>query len=191
MRQFLAVELPVAVRDEVERVHGELRGRVRGWRWVRPGSIHLTLRFLGEVGEDRDAPGRIAWRAAAAAVRPFEIRVTEIGTFPPSGRQRVLWIGVEETRPGGVLRRLAASLESEARALGFEPEDRELRPHLTLARARRGTRPQVPGEIRIEPAEGSVDEIVLFRSELLTDGARYTALERCRLGPPSDGERAG
>ena len=54
MRQFLAIELPAALRAELGRLQAALEPELRGWRWVRPANLHLTLRFLGEVPEERD-----------------------------------------------------------------------------------------------------------------------------------------
>lgn len=182
MRLFLAVELPATVQAALSRLASELGARLHGWRFVRPGSVHLTLRFLGEVPDDTDAASRRAWRAAAGAGRAARLAVGGLGTFPPGSRPRVLWVGVREVGGGGALAELAAGLESAARQAGFEPEPRPFRPHLTLARAARGARPQPPDADEAVLAEFDAGEVVLFRSRLLRDGARYTPLERFPLG---------
>jgi 2'-5' RNA ligase len=178
MRQFLAARLPGRLDSGVAALQRRIGAELRGWRWVRPEGIHLTLRFLGDVDDSRDARARAVWREVIAGCAPFGLRLTDLGRFPPRGRPRVLWVGVEETDPGGALATLAERLESAARELGFDPESRPFRPHLTLARGGRPGIPSDPAALGIRgSAEGRVREVVLYRSDLLPTGARYTALE--------------
>jgi len=183
VRLFLAIELPAEVRQRLAEVQERLQASCRGWRWVRPDGIHLTLRFLGEVAEERDRRLRDTWRGAAAAGGPFVLGLGGVGRFPPRGRPRVLWLGIDELEPGQRLEALARRLEAAARADGFSAEGRAFRPHLTLARARRNERPVGPeeGACGGGPTRFAVTELTLFRSELLRSGARYTSLERFPL----------
>jgi len=177
MRQFLAARLPDPVREEVASLQARVSPALRGWRWLRPEGIHLTLRFLGEVEPDLDARGRELWGSAITECLPFHIRLTGLGCFPPRGQPRVLWVGIEETEPGGALAALAARLETAARELGFAAESRPFRPHLTLARRARSGPTDTPDSLRENgAADGWVREVVLHRSELKPTGARYTAL---------------
>jgi 2'-5' RNA ligase len=182
VRLFLAAELPVAVRQQLVEVRDALAGALRGWRWVRPEGIHLTLRFLGEVDEARELGARSAWRDAVASVPRFRVRLAGPGCFPGRGVARVLWVGIEETEPGDALATLAARIERAARTLGWRAEARGFHPHLTLARRARGARtdepPTAPAEVA---AAGWVREVILFRSRLERGGASYTALDRFHL----------
>jgi 2'-5' RNA ligase len=191
MRLFLAAELPGSVRRSVSDVQARLRDELKGWRWVRPEGIHLTLRFLGEVDDRLDERAREAWRDVARACSPFRLRVTGVGRFPDRGRPRVLWVGLEEIGPGEGLARLVDDLERNARAHGWQPENRPFRPHLTLARGLRGAKPDEPPDgARVPAAEGWVRRVVLFRSRLDRSGARYTALASFPLGDAEDGGEA-
>ncbi|NIM01274.1 MAG: RNA 2',3'-cyclic phosphodiesterase [Acidobacteria bacterium] len=173
--------MPDAWREALDAYRARLEGRLAGWRWSRADSIHLTLRFLGEVDADTDNGARRQWKEAVWAHKPFELRPGPPGWFPPRGRPRVLWASVDASRE---LDRLAESLEQAARRAGFEPETRAFRPHLTLARARRNERAGVPGagEPPLAAPAVTVSEVVLYQSVLHPAGARYTALERYRLG---------
>ena len=187
MRQFLAAGFPARVREELAAIRADLEQRILGWRWVREESVHLTLRFLGEVVPDHARLAGEAWRQAAARSQPFRIRLSGVGRFPERGRPRVLWVGLEEIEPGGVLERLAADVESEARRLGWPAQPRAFRPHLTLARSRPDGRADAPPERVAERSRPVwIRELVLYRSELLPGGARYTALANFPLGPSSD-----
>lgn len=183
MRLFLALELPEQVRAGLRTAGETLRKKHAGWRWVRPQAIHLTLRFLGEVDPVESARHTEHWRQTASTCRGGTFRVAGNGVFPPRGRPRILWAGILDPDPADFLTELASALEQEARRLGFKPENRPFRPHLTLARAARGGgRPSVPDPGTLGDL-GTVDanELVLFRSELRPEGARYTVLERFPL----------
>jgi 2'-5' RNA ligase len=183
MRLFLALELPEEVRSGLRAAGEKMRRDHAGWRWVRPQSIHLTLRFLGEVEPAESDLQTERWRRTASACRGGTFRVAGSGVFPPRGRPRVLWAGILDPDPAEFLTDLASALEQEARRLGFKPEKRRFRPHLTLARAARGGgRPSVPDPGTLgDLGTVDADELVLFRSELRPEGARYTVLERFPL----------
>lgn len=183
MRQFLAVDLSDELRAGLGSLQKRLQAEARGWRWVRPEKIHLTLRFLGEVPAERDAGCREAWRSVAAHASPFSFRLQGIGSFPARGGPRVLWVGVREQGSAGRLAHLAAAFEGAARDVGFDHDNRPFRPHLTLARAERSGRATLPESQEYRSSTAlDVDHTTLFRSELLPGGARYSVLESFALG---------
>ncbi len=189
MRLFLAAELPDELLDPIAEIRTSLAAQLNGWRWVRPEGMHLTLRFLGQVAPESDRKARGTWRRVAAGARPFRIRLSAVGCFPSRARPRVLWVGVEETAPGGALAALAVDLEQAARGLGWEAESRPFRAHLTLARGRRGAHPENPHNAVVRVGtEVRVRDLVLYRSQLEAGGARYTALESFPLGRRPAGE---
>ncbi len=184
MRLFIAIELPPSVLRELLAIRERLEPRCPGWCFVRAEGVHLTLRFLGEVEEERDSAARGAWRAAAAGSGPIRLRIGGLGVFPGAAHPRVLWVGAAELPEGSArLEALARAMETAARGLGFPPETRPFRPHLTLARAGNRGRPAVPP---LDPAGPSIEflagEAALIRSELLPSGARYSRLEGFPLG---------
>jgi len=183
MRQFLAIEVPAAMRDRMGELQQRLARCTAGFRWVRPESIHLTLRFLGQVPQPLDADARPAWARAARAGAAFRLQVSELGVFPPRGAPRVLWLGLTELGgEGGRLERLANALEQAARDLGFPPQERAFRAHLTLGRARGAASRPPPDVGWAVPEPFEVAEVTLFESRLHPAGARYTALARYPLG---------
>ena len=180
LRVFVGLELPPAVRDAIEEVAARWRPTLAGFRWGRPEDLHVTLAFLGAVdAEDLEAiDGRLT--TTAAGISPFATRLADLGRFPPEGRARVLWVGLDdaETR----IADLAAAVRTGL-ASWLEPEERPLQPHVTIARARRDAR--VPRDLvgdRPAPVGFEVRAITLFRSHLGQGAPHYEVLARRALG---------
>jgi 2'-5' RNA ligase len=178
VRAFVAADLEAAMRDRLAELIESLRGRIRNVRWVRPEGIHLTLRFLGYARRDvLDALGP-ALREAAGKCPAGAATVSGLGTFPHSGRARVIWIGI--TVPPAILR-LQQACERAAVAAGFEPEARPFAPHLTLGRwPEPAPRPTLP---EADLGRTHLDTLVLYRSQPGRGGSVYTPLQAFPLGP--------
>ena len=185
MRLFVAIEIPAEVRRELERRVVPLRASLPKARWVKPRAMHLTLVFLGETDEERLPDLHRELGAAFAAGEPMTLQVAGAGAFPPRGRKRVLWAGVEAGGDlGGLQARVAEAVE---RAAGLEVERRPYRPHLTLARCKPPWPPAAAE--RFESAFGarpvaafSADRGSLIASRLRPSGARYRTVESYALG---------
>ena len=176
MRVFIAIELPEDVRKKLWEIERKLRPVTSSARWVSPDSIHLTLKFLGEVSETRlddidQALTGLTWR-------PFQVSVHGIGFFPGTRSPRVFWAGLTAS----TMEDLAKEIDTRMERFGFDREKRAFRPHVTLARAK-GTRLDgalVESAKRFEDLDcGSftVDRCVLIQSTLKPSGAVYTKLK--------------
>lgn len=201
MRLFLAVPLPLPVIDLVARTTASLQGEDWPIRWTAPGNAHLTLHFLGEVEPERAQLLRLALPEVVAQHDAFALRTADLGVFPNMKRPRVLWLGLY-----GPAHRLQTLREASARVLEgleFELDDKEFHPHITLGRVRNTHNARVrdlPARIRARferasesgevthkrPLPVPVEEIVLVRSLLEPQGARYEVLERFPLRVPTD-----
>jgi len=183
LRAFVAVEIPHDVLAALESVQAELKRRLRA-RWVRPGSMHLTLKFLGDIPADRVASVADAAQAAAGGHSGFSLTASGLGVFPSIRRPRVIWSGFSGQT--GLLLDLQRSLEERLVALGFPQEDRPFRAHLTLGRFSEPAEPGLMAEV-VKSYDGrtfgeiAVKELVLFQSDLQPKGSVYTALARARL----------
>jgi 2'-5' RNA ligase len=151
--------------------------------WSRPENIHLTVKFFGNVD-----PQRVPAISAAAAqvvkeFSPIQIGVGTTGVFPRPSRPQVLWIGIDD--PSHALTVLQKKLENEFAREGFPQEGRAFRPHLTIARIRKphdaARLAQTHLETKFETVELTLNELVLFRSELSSKGSKYTAISWHRL----------
>jgi 2'-5' RNA ligase len=192
MRTFVAVELPENVRRDLEALQSELKKRGLGnLKWVSPEGIHLTLKFLGDVGRERLPDMAKVLDGLSCGFYPFEIGIKGLGAFPGMSRARVVWVGL--TGELGRLQMLAEAVENGLSGLGFEKEKRPFSPHLTLARVRPETTSQehktladVLGTYRFNLSSRiKVNGLSLMQSTLTPRGAIYNRLHRSRLLPGS------
>jgi 2'-5' RNA ligase len=188
IRSFIAIDLPQKTRENLAAIQDQLRQSQAGVRWVKPGSIHLTLKFLGNI-----LPEQVDEIAAAVAqlVRdepPITLCAAGLGAFPSPRKPRVIWVGLR-----GEVDRLAniqAGLEKALEPLGFARETRGFRPHLTIGRVkdRRRLQSLIEAMSSLElPEFNSFDgnEIILYKSDLRPTGAIYTKLHRMPLAAPA------
>ena len=177
-RLFVGIMLPPDVRASLSRLCCGLAGA----KWVDPDSLHLTLRFIGEVGggfaEDIDA----ALQQVDAPA--FTLMLTGIDCFESGGKAHTLWTGVGK-QP--LLSHLRDKVESALVRAGCEPERRKFKPHVTLARlrggesARLGAFMQQYNNVAVGPFP--VDSFTLFRSHLGSERAHYESLVDYPLEP--------
>lgn len=182
MRLFVALDLPGAVRGALAEVTGQLKPKCREARWVRPESMHLTLKFIGHAIADGDAEKFAALRRALATVHstgPAELHFRGLGFFPNERRPRVVWCGMEASAN---LAPLAADIDRALEPLGIPRETRAFVPHLTLARIDPPRRLEALARAAADLQSkdfGSAREtqFYLFESKLRPSGAVYTKLE--------------
>lgn len=194
MRLFFAVDLPESLSEDVEAVQDRLR-EAEGLRFTDPEQAHLTLKFLGDTDpgqlEDIQSAAREAIANAhverddgsAGAIGPFEAEVGGLGVFPSIEYVRVVWAGFREG--GAELAALHEALEAETTALGFEPEDHEFTPHVTLARMDDARGKELVQEVvrETDPTIGRfrVEEVRLKESTLTPEGPEYETVEAFEL----------
>jgi len=182
LRLFVALELPPDAKDGILTVIEDLRARGIRASWSREGTLHLTLAFLGDTDEDDVDAVAGALATAAAGVPPFRWTVRGLGAFPSPRRPRVVWAGVEAPE---ALFDLKQRIDTELRPLGFKPDRRRFRPHITLGRIRReGDAPALGRHIAsLDVPECTVpsNEVILMKSTLRKGGALHEALERFPL----------
>jgi 2'-5' RNA ligase len=148
--------------------------------WSREESVHLTLKFLGEIPIASVPTFSQAVSRAVAGIRSFPIVVEGAGIFPNSRRPRVLWVGISD--PSGSLNDLHSQLDFESVRSGFPKEVRPFHPHITLARLRdsRHSRVIVQAHQRLlfTPEAFTATELLVIRSELNTCGSKYSVVSR-------------
>jgi 2'-5' RNA ligase len=182
MRTFIAINLDPEIKRGLTQLIDELKTRrteSRGIRWVRPEAMHLTLKFLGEIGEDKIPRIEGALRGISEKYSPFSLKIKGTGYFPPKSKApRVFWVGIEEE---GILERLQIQVEEEMERLGFPKEQRKFHPHLTLGRVKissnlRGILDLLEKYKEKILGEMEVQKMTFFRSVLKPTGAEYSVL---------------
>lgn len=193
IRSFVAIELPEEAKKGLARLRKGLeRDEHRFVKWVDPGGMHLTLKFLGNIPSRQATEIAETMGKAVQGISSFHLEISGLGAFPNLKQARVLWVGV-----GGELDQLSSlqqKIDSALAALGFPKEERPFVPHLTLARIREGASAperkgfgELVGSSSFEdkyPVE--VEAIRLMRSQLTPAGALYTCLSVVGLGRQED-----
>jgi 2'-5' RNA ligase len=177
VRLFVALDIPEDVRTALIDCSAQLSQTCSNARWVRLDGAHITLKFIGEISTERAE----AIRGALSEIRgmpPVELHFSGLGFFPSPKRPRVLWAGIEA---GPELAKLATAVEEHVATFGVAREEREFRPHVTLARfdSPKGLDPLREAIAKIgTPDWGrtTVREFYLYQSVLKRTGAEYTRL---------------
>lgn len=180
IRAFLAVEIPSNVKNGIRGIQEQLAPRIQDIRWTKPESIHLTLKFFGNISES-DIPciSRVVERKTAVTA-PVALNANSIGAFPGLSRPRVLWVGLEGETDR--LCKLHEVIDSDLQQCGFQKDVRIFNPHLTLGRAKAqrgiyaGIREIMAEKERYNAGQFEVRGLTLFRSDLKPDGPLYTKL---------------
>jgi RNA 2',3'-cyclic 3'-phosphodiesterase len=191
IRAFIAVPLSTGTKDALQRLLGRLSANpaTRAARWVRPASMHLTLKFLGDVPADEIDDLAEGVGLACQGKAPFAIEIAGLGAFPNAHRPRVIWAGIQGDKDQ--LLALQTAVEEAMEMLGHRPEGRPFSPHLTLARIKRGARGEEVARLGAHVrsaqigslAQQLVDEVHLIRSDLRPSGPIYTTLATAKLEP--------
>jgi 2'-5' RNA ligase len=191
MRLFVALDIDDNIRERIARFIGEVRGFAPEARWVRPESLHVTLKFIGEGSED-DVE-KITQALASIEFAAIELNVHGYGFFPGNRAAKAFWAGIEA---GPNLASLAETVDERLARAGISSEQRSFTPHLTLARGSRS------GNLRKKKGHDSIHgrrsfqrlqediasrpalefgrmtsrEFFLYQSQLSADGSKYSKL---------------
>lgn len=183
IRVFIAIDLPPAIQQSVEKQTAPLRHTLGDdlIRWVPVQNMHLTLKFIGNIAAAHTDFLKQMLLQAANAHPVFDLQLGGIDSFPNRKRPRILWVGIHAPASLGSLQK---SIEAGAVRLGYEKEERSFSPHLTLGRVRQNASAQDLQRItsvlentqfgRIGTA--AIDSIHLYQSSLHPNGSIYTKL---------------
>ncbi len=182
IRAFIAVDLSEKIRLGIERFVQTLRNPNDGIKWVESGNLHLTLKFLGDIPV-ADVPAiSKAMTDAAASVEPFDLEWFGLGAFPNPNFPKIVWIGCRAGSESII--RLATEVEDKIVQLGYPKENRAFSPHLTLGRIKQtghSFAETIEAEKNRSFGTGPVSEIVLYSSDLTSQGPIYTKLASAPL----------
>jgi RNA 2',3'-cyclic 3'-phosphodiesterase len=187
LRAFIAVELPLEIRQNVQEATSSLRRDVGALiRWVAVENMHLTLKFLGDISSSNVEVLTQLIHAQADSFNSFDIHLSGIGSFPGPRRPRVIYIGIQAP---AALEAFQRQLESATRRLGYNPEERAFAPHLTIGRVRQHVSADKQQKIGRALEESKIDSlgtarvnsVHLYKSDLKPNGPAYTKLFSAHL----------
>jgi len=184
IRTFVAVGLDEELRSGISAVAERVKKLAPNVKWVAPGNLHVTLKFLGNVREDRIAGIGAALDEVAREIVAFDLSVSGLGVFPNPRKPRVVWVGIEEGRDQLVA--LAGAVEDRLARAGFEKESKPFKTHITIGRVKEG-RPVgdltdgLAGIDADKIGAQRVDSVIVMESMLKPEGPEYTPLSVHKL----------
>ena len=181
-RGFIAIDI-----EDVPKLVLELQRQIvetgADVKLVKPRSIHITLKFLGNVEEKLIKPIENIIRDAVVDVDPFTVKLRGAGVFPNQNYIRVIWIGIED---GDIIKIIAGRIDERLSELGFQREKREFSPHVTIARVKTAKKREDLMNVIRRYTDTSfkvfnVEAVALKKSVLTKEGAVYTTISKIKI----------
>ncbi len=182
-RLFAAVKVHPS--PEFMKTYNSLRSGLKFCRitWVKPESIHITLKFFGETEEKRIPEISRVLKEVASSHKPFTSELVNVGIFGSSYAPKVIWFGIENAEP---LKKLGSDVLQSVETIGWEHDRQNFVPHLTIGRIKEIPDKQlfqkiIDGHKKTRMQEIDIREFHLYESILLKDGPVYKVLESYKL----------
>jgi len=180
IRSFIAIELSPTIKAHIEEIQNKLKSSTSDVRWVRPEGMHLTLKFLGNIEEEKISALSDVVTQCTSDITSFSLTVHTLGAFPNEKNPKVIWVAASDD--SGNLSTLQQTLEYRLSTMGFKVEKRAFSPHLTLGRLKspKGKKElcnNLSDHKQLECGTFEAREVCLFKSELKPRGAIYTKLK--------------
>ena len=181
VRLFIAIEVSEQQKHELTELQHKLKGDLEGVRWVRLEGLHLTLKFFGEIEEEKIGLIVKAMDYSMASLTAFQIIYGGCGVFPSPQKARVIWTGLAEGASD--VQKLAEKLENNLSGYNLAREKRAYHPHLTLGRLRYPLSENVINKIieqerTFKTAAAGINGVILYKSQLFRQGAVYTPIHK-------------
>lgn len=183
MRLFIAVNFPDDLLNKIEQIMSFFKKKTppAALKWVQTEHMHLTLKFIGEVEENKVGLIKEILIKSVKRQLPFDIEVGELGMYPHKNNPRVIWLGITGGEP---LIDMQKMLDQKLASLDIKREGRPFSPHLTIARVRRDADPsavrligETLSQFTVEPLGAvTIDRVQLYQSDLKPSGPIYTTL---------------
>lgn len=187
MRSFIAIELPIEIKDALLRIQDKLKTQLPGINWIKPLNLHITLKFLGDISLKQLSEAKQIITEITKTTPCFKIKLETLGVFPNLHAARIIWIGANQ--PPLELKQLAEQLETRLVESGIPQEQRSFCTHITIGRIKSHLIPSdlkkalsvIEKDIADANCEFDCRGITLFKSTLGAQGATYTVLEKANL----------
>jgi len=184
MRTFVSIEITDEIKARIEELADKLKLMLTPIRWVEKKNLHVTLKFIGWV-KDEKVPSLIeSIKTCAGGFGSFDVSFSGLGVFPSAKRPRVIWIGT--TTGADRVKSLGECIESEVSKLGIREEEREFSPHLTIGRIKekidvKALNDFIESNKDIDLGSFTVDHVSMMKSTLRRSGPIYEEIEKIKL----------
>ena len=183
MRIFIGIKLDERVHDEIEKFLEPFKKISSPIRWVKPENVHFTLKFIGEVSEEKYAQIEKRLSEAEFNTGPFDLRLTGCGKFGRGNTLNIFWIGIAPSDP---LAQVFNKIENTLAKIGIEKENRQFKPHITVGRNKKNFNFKSFSELIEENSDQLISEFnvghfQVFKSQLRPEGPIYTILKEIPL----------
>jgi len=185
VRTFIAFDTPLSLKEEIGKIQSILKETRADVRWETDNKFHVTIKFLGDVDENILPTILTTVKNVTERYHPFSIIYQTVGAFPNKNRPRVLWVGCTNT--DRQLLDMKNELDEALKPYGFEIEERQFHPHVTLGRVKSpsGIKNliQTLENVTFEPRQVSISNILVVKSILKPSGSEYSTLASIPLSP--------
>ena len=185
VRTFVAITLHGSLHNTLSEIVSKLSSANAKVKWVKPENVHLTLKFLGNVEEERLPEVFSACERAAEGVSPIDLEMRALGCFPDTKSPRIVWLGIE--RGVEAVKRLQERVENEFTAVGFSREEKAFKAHLTIGRVK--GKQGMSRLCRLLEEERNIfvgvmhaEKISVMKSKTLPAGPVYSEMKAIPLG---------
>jgi RNA 2',3'-cyclic 3'-phosphodiesterase len=179
MRTFIAIDTPQPIKDRISEIQSELRKSGADVKWEGQNKFHITIKFLGEVQESMIDNVISSLRNVSTNFSPFSLQYADLGSFPNFKNPKVIWIGCKDISLS--LLKIRQSLDKDLQKLGFDTEEREFHPHITLGRVRSDNQIKdlipIIENLKFESEVTECREILVLKSILKSSGSEYSLLQ--------------
>jgi len=186
MRTFISIEIPEEIKNNIEKLINELKLILTPIKWVDKKNLHITLKFLGWVEDEKMEPIEKCITECAKGFKPFTLSFAGMGAFPDLKHARVIWIGTKDG--SGNAKEMADCIERKASKKGFREEEREFSSHLTIGRIKEkidagAVSKFVSEHENSEFGSFNVEYVSIMKSTLRRTGPIYEEVKRIKLTP--------
>ncbi len=182
MRTFIACEIPEETKDIVVQIQNKIKDINASVVWVKKESMHITLRFLGEIQENEVKTVKECIQKVSEQNNRFDIFLENIKVFPSWSFPRVLWIGIKDPEQ---INKLAGNVEQELVKKGFQPQDKPFQAHLTIGRIKglknKESLQKIVLTLPLLNEKIGIDRIILFQSKITPTGPIHTRIFEAKL----------
>ena len=183
MRIFIGIKLDKSVQDKIEKFLKPFKKISSPLKWVKPGNIHITLKFIGDVPDEKYTRIENSLTSTTFNTGPFDLELAGCGKFGGRSDLNILWTGIT---PDKKLEQVYDKIEDCLEPLGIEKETRKFKPHITVARNKKNFNfksllKMIEEKETLPIAELTVDRFQVFKSQLTPNGPIYTILKEIPL----------